>query len=400
MKEFLSLKEAASYLGVDYRTVYRLVISRQMPAAKVGGMYRIRLKDIDEFFEQQKLQHSAGGDQVLKQTRQAEGTCGRCHRILVEAMVGGRCEHPDCNALLCSTCWNSSFMRRCKQHEISQAERIARARESLDKKEIPLLVAAEEARGLEISFLERFDWKMHDLTGLVSPVDGAYYSISQLELTHQAVSPLTSRQQVSNQILPANAGSFYLVRPGAKAHKDEAKFTVGAQYCCRLGAYAEDGFDTKPLGNAELTTFLEENIQRAKNDESLYVVGLASPTGWDKDVEEVVIGNDRLRGFSSLYLCLCLVDLAADRMFFNPADKRLSSLVELFKGELRDEALARVIGFIRDQMKVRESQTVQEVVEATGADRSLVLEAFTALQSHGDYIVTWIEGLGSTLSKP
>lgn len=55
IKHFFTLKEVAEYLSVHPKSVYRLIQSRQLPAAKIGKVYRIKVSDVDEFFELQKL---------------------------------------------------------------------------------------------------------------------------------------------------------------------------------------------------------------------------------------------------------------------------------------------------------------------------------------------------------
>lgn len=49
----LSLKEVASYLKVTERTVYRLLSDDMLPGFKVGGSWRFRKVDIDEWIESQ-----------------------------------------------------------------------------------------------------------------------------------------------------------------------------------------------------------------------------------------------------------------------------------------------------------------------------------------------------------
>lgn len=58
--EVLTLKEVAAYLKVDDRTIYRLAASKNIPAFKVGGTWRFRKADIDEWIEAQ-VQGSVGG---------------------------------------------------------------------------------------------------------------------------------------------------------------------------------------------------------------------------------------------------------------------------------------------------------------------------------------------------
>lgn len=50
-KQLFSIREAASYLGVSYKTVWRMIIGKQLDAQRVGFQWRIPrealLKDID-----------------------------------------------------------------------------------------------------------------------------------------------------------------------------------------------------------------------------------------------------------------------------------------------------------------------------------------------------------------
>ena len=48
---YLSVNEVAKLLKVDTESIYRWVRSGKLPAAKIGGLWRIRKSDIDAFFE-------------------------------------------------------------------------------------------------------------------------------------------------------------------------------------------------------------------------------------------------------------------------------------------------------------------------------------------------------------
>ena len=51
-KDFLRVTDAAAMLGVDYKTVYRLIRNGKLPASKPGGIYLIRLADVNRLLEQ------------------------------------------------------------------------------------------------------------------------------------------------------------------------------------------------------------------------------------------------------------------------------------------------------------------------------------------------------------
>lgn len=49
MREVLTSREAAEYLNVHIRTIYRLVKNKQIPGRKVGGSWRFKKKALEEW---------------------------------------------------------------------------------------------------------------------------------------------------------------------------------------------------------------------------------------------------------------------------------------------------------------------------------------------------------------
>jgi excisionase family DNA binding protein len=49
MKEILTPREAAEYLSVHVRTIYRLAKNREIPGRKVGGSWRFKKDALDEW---------------------------------------------------------------------------------------------------------------------------------------------------------------------------------------------------------------------------------------------------------------------------------------------------------------------------------------------------------------
>ena len=49
----LTLKEVSAYLKVTERTIYRLAAGKKMPAFKVGGSWRFKKTDIDQWIKSQ-----------------------------------------------------------------------------------------------------------------------------------------------------------------------------------------------------------------------------------------------------------------------------------------------------------------------------------------------------------
>lgn len=53
-KTAMSVRDVATYLNVNEKTVYRLTQKRELPGFKVAGTWRFRRDDIDRWIEQQK----------------------------------------------------------------------------------------------------------------------------------------------------------------------------------------------------------------------------------------------------------------------------------------------------------------------------------------------------------
>jgi excisionase family DNA binding protein len=51
--KILTIKEVAEYLRIVEKTVYRLASERKIPGFKVGGSWRFRKSEIDEWIDKQ-----------------------------------------------------------------------------------------------------------------------------------------------------------------------------------------------------------------------------------------------------------------------------------------------------------------------------------------------------------
>ena len=100
MDKFLTLDEAAEIFGVEYKTVYRLVRSGQLPAGKIGRVYRLKRSDLDAFFESTKQKVAAGESIALKGLR----CCITGKRIVSELDIGGYTA--DTGEPICQAAWD------------------------------------------------------------------------------------------------------------------------------------------------------------------------------------------------------------------------------------------------------------------------------------------------------
>lgn len=99
-KKFMTLEDVAELLGVNYQLIYRLVRSGELPAIRLGRVYRVTKEDLTAYLQKQK---TAGGGVVCK-------ACGTVYKSA--ASVKQACE--GCGAPICFDCWQRAKVRLCK----------------------------------------------------------------------------------------------------------------------------------------------------------------------------------------------------------------------------------------------------------------------------------------------
>ena len=103
--EYLSLEEVAEMLGVTYQLIYRLARSGELPAIRLGKLYRVSRTDLERYLERQKGVSAAGG------VCSVCGTFYKSRSSLQQTCAADGCEEP-----ICFDCWNRLGVRRCKKH--------------------------------------------------------------------------------------------------------------------------------------------------------------------------------------------------------------------------------------------------------------------------------------------
>lgn len=459
MTEFLGIKEAAEYLNVEYKTIYRLVRAGELPAGKIGGVYRIRKEDIEAYWARQAgtLKPAAvvescaacgqpiasrdfiGGSceicgapickscwrldgkrlcadhadmeiktaEAEKPARLAMLQCGHCRRIILDAtQVAGRCAGPDCNEPLCLTCW-AAGERHCRAHTETPAQKLDQARAALQRGEISVLVPRGEAKRREINFINRFDRKILSIQTLRNPLSGAIYRVERWDKYHTSEDEAGRlmellrvgflERQISDT-MPLNLRSRYRL-DDPKAPSDQPKgLLIEARVLSHLESHLRDGFDTQPFDLDELSSILVEAMHQAEEEHVVYILGLASTTGWTAGACRHIAASRRGDSFTHRLLLPCLIDLESHALITNSLDARLEAFAPLFSLKLYEEEVADVMAYVQDAVWSG-SLTLSQVVERMGIDEKVVKEAFSRLAASGEYRVDEINGLGRVISR-
>lgn len=114
MDQYLTIEEAAKILGVEYKTVYRLVRDGSIPAGRIGRVYRIKQSELDEFFQRSKSAETRGKGGGGRPIVPLMGLrcCVTGKRIVSELDVGGYAH--DTGEPICMAAWEAGARRSVK----------------------------------------------------------------------------------------------------------------------------------------------------------------------------------------------------------------------------------------------------------------------------------------------
>lgn len=408
MTEFMSIKDVAEYLEVDYKTVYRLVRRGEIPSSQVGRVYRIRKADVETYLADQRLaQAKVSSVPSLRTVQMPPLRCASCLRLLHdENEIGGVCETEGCNAPICTICWSRDQRHTCPDHAPSQSDRLAAARSQLDEGKVSVLVTALQACQREQAYISRFDAKVQKITRLRHPISGQIitptHSWAELRETSDQADELMELLRTGflaadiEQTLPLNRSSGYRI-PVKDGNRKALILAV--RLIAHLPALIEQGFDTQPATAQEATRLLDEAIRKAESEASAILVGLASPTGWSQEARNYVVSGEPGRTFYHPAVLPYLVDLDRMSIAINPGDDRLAPMAPLFAPLLLEEGIAQAIEYIKRMLRTTGRVFISEISRDTGLDIVTIGQAFARLVQSGEYAAEDDPAFGKAIAR-
>lgn len=415
MGEFVTVEEAAAWLGVEYSTVYNLVRRGEIPAGKIGRIYRIRQRDLEEYFERQK-QAVATRARQSQPLADREVRCGGCgSRIVSELSIAGRCER--CDQPICQACWMIRKVRTCKSHQAEAAQGAASASggssvtgkavrlgEGPAPKETPDeairrlrregRAVIERGRGVveEEAFLRSFAQRFEGVERLTDPLTGR-----ELILRDARVKHAVSGGSGGDGDVPGNRGSVFRIKTGGWG-RPITQVVVEGRFCSHPEAIAQRGYDAEPIDAQELLAMLNETSASAQKDGAFHVVLMGSPTGFSPQAVEAARGARKGSRFRDERVGYALCDLAGETVVLDEADERLWPFWAVLDPPRHEAKVAECVEAIGGQLARSGSVTLDEAVAQCGGEGSWVEAAMRRIASRGAHDLDDIEGIGLVLS--
>ena len=414
MAEYLTLEEAADQLGVEYKTLYRLVRSGDLPAGKIGRIYRIRKEDLESYFDQQK-------DSVVAQAKRTglmaleRVSCCACGKpILSELSIGGRCEQT--GKEICQACWSIRKIHRCPREikavepaEVTPNRKSAAAGSSAIQPENGTpsvleviaqlrsqgkpVVTSEDAGLLEESFLRSFGQRLEEIEELPDPLTGRTIQLRKARVKHE----IGASEFAGGKFHGSRVSRFALKTGGWG--KPSANLVLEGHFLCRLESLGTCSYDAEPIGEAELALILNGLCAGAKKVGVFHVVLLGSPTGWTEQAVSLIIKARSSQAFRDRRVAVVLRDIHTDAAYMDASDERLWPFWSLVAPAEFASKVSQCIQAIQEVLARKNSLTRKDAVKTCKAAESWVRAAFDELSRSGDYTIDLVPELGPVISR-
>lgn len=297
----------------------------------------------------------------------------------------------------------------------SEREEIKSARERLDQRQQSLtqrakevestgeeggidgsdVVTASTARLFEMDYLGRFETNMFEVPSITLPdevfeVPDGYWE-GRSERRSEATRMTNLLQEYDSgpsETHPTNPTARYTITESKYLGLSErAKMIIEATVVSHLEPHAINGFDSEPANLEDLLSFVNSAVDEASDEEIPYLLGIASPTGWTEQVQDLVVDDDIARTRFSRHVSVCLVDLKSGSLMYDSSDPVITENIGLFERAVQAENVEECVSMIRSEYAAdlgRETVMLEEIVEETEYESHVIKQAFDRLESNGD----------------
>lgn len=167
-----------------------------------------------------------------------------------------------------------------------------------------------------------------------------------------------------------------------------------AIFCARTEKFAKYKFDTDPLELSDINPYLSEAM---KNRDGKMILCIASPTGFAKEVEEHINGEDFYKNFLST-ASLCLIDMETGKLLINPYDELAKKFKKICMLEIDEEREEKLKKCIQDVLIEKGYISLTDATKLCG-DKKLAKKAFYILEEEKGYRVRYVKDFGLVLVR-
>jgi excisionase family DNA binding protein len=397
--ELLKIADAARILDVSRRTIYRRIWNGDLPASKVGGLYYIRQEDLEGLLIRGRTKSPR-----KEAKKQSALKCSACFRVLEsDAQIAELCTTGSCDSVICDHCWSDS-VRHCVKHLPDRDEKWKSAWAAHQRGELPLLVKGSKARLQEMNFLKHITERIYLINTLIHPVTEDVLTVSDWNAYCQSGDERAELMKLLGVMvldtatttnIPLNAWIHWDIPKGKRL--DGLPLRICAQVLSRTHAMLRDGFDTRPLGEKELSEQLAQLNQKTKDDKMFTLVVLAATVGWDAEAQQAVQGDRHGKAVVYEDMLVYLFDLQSKKLIYNLHDHHAWGYIDLFAPVLPEQEIQEVIAGIKREFLIHDSLSLQIADQTLPYSANVLRGAFERMAATGGYTLTVVPEIGTVI---
>lgn len=239
------------------------------------------------------------------------------------------------------------------------------------------LVRADEAKMMEINFIERLKTKLKEVI-----INGSRFKAEVMD-------------EIKISLDEDSPEQLTLLAVDMKEKKilGGLKFRIYALFFIRPKRFANFGFDTDPVELGEV----ERVLSKFRKSENRFSIVIASPLGFEDRVRRFVNSEDFYRNFYSERISLLLLDTETNEVIFNPNDTFARSISGYVQLEIEPEIYAKVRNCIVSKLKDRDYLALTEALGC--GHEEYVRKAFYEIAKEIGGDVKYIEDFGLVLIR-
>lgn len=339
-KNFYSIQEAADYLQVDYKVVYRLVKDGKLPSTRVSWQYRLTEEELVRYLEGQRVRQIVEANE-----RPAPSTDHAMRRGIAAA----------------------------RAEMLEQSNHISRLK----------------ARQMEQNFVNRFVEKVTSIGTIRHPATGDLMTVVKWE-EHQEI--LEDREAM----MVALNSAFLDRRTLATTPRNTiVRFTVPdspvlvleGRFVSHLDTLCTGEKDGQPGTLEDLLIAIDECEERQRIDQAFMVTGLASPTGWDEEAIGYISSSGRGNTYRNRNVHIYLIDLGSEAVYFDDEDSVTASFAGLFRLATDQEDVSSLAEQLRAHLSDRNGVILADYARDLAVSEEMAIAAAYRLQESGNYRV-------------
>jgi|GEM_PF-3253196 len=340
MAQFYSIQEAANFLQVDYKVVYRLVRDGSIPSSRVGWQYRMTQEDLNTYLNVQRA----------VQRSQASGNDERGKGGARGGVKNG----------------NGNGAAKC----------------------VPAGVTKVKARQMEQNAINRFNQKVREIGTLRHPISGKLLVVEDWEAIYEKNEDMEGLMAALNTAFldrvtlattPRNTRVRYTLAKGVSALALELRFLAHLNVICAEGA------DEQPAGLEELMVVLDELEQVYEEEQSMQIAGLASPTGWSQEATAYIAASEQGSSYSHSHIGVLLLDLRNEALIYDELNEKIAGFAGLYRLATEQEDVSSLEDKLQFDLLERGGVILADFAASVGVSEELAETAARRLVAIGKY---------------